>query len=101
MALAGARAVSGLPASFPDFLGKCSLAFESFIDTPEGAHHFRQVSLICLKVLRFCVYEHLRQRMSTLAGKIGRAAQDTAPTASKVLISPPRCSYTEILSTFS
>jgi hypothetical protein len=60
--------VSGLPASFPDFLGNLSLAFESLIDTPEGAHHFRRVSLICLKVLRFCVYEHLRQRMSTLGG---------------------------------
>lgn len=82
--------MSGLPASFPDFRGKCSLAFESLIDTPEGAHHFRRVSLNCLKVLTLCVYEHLHQRMSTLAGKIGRAAQDTAPTASKVLISLPK-----------
>ena len=82
--------MSGLPASFPDFRGKCSLAFESFIDTPEGAHHFRQVSLICLKVLRFCVYEHLRQRMSTLGGRDTAGGWDTAPTASKVLISPPK-----------
>jgi len=69
----------GLDARLPDVSGNLSLAFARLIDPAEGAHYFRRVSLICLKVLMFCVYEHLRQRMSTLAGKIGRAAQDTAP----------------------
>jgi hypothetical protein len=80
----------GPNARLPYISGNLSLAFESLIDKPEGAHHFRRVSLICLKVFRFCVYEHLSQRMSTLGGEIRRAATDTAPTASKVLIPPPK-----------